>query len=172
MSKAKTYGKQMPKGDARPLGTPKPRLVKSKKESPISLDTPSTNSVDFSQSVEPNAIPRTGDENTTAQERKTMTLSFKNVSKNGKNVFYTGAASVIRIPLSAFPNKQHPTSIDVADGVFAGAKQSRASMTPEERKAANAARPKLTLAEKIAQREKQLAALKAKADATAAQPSM
>lgn len=101
-----------------------------------------------------------------------MTLTFKNISKNGKNAFYVGASTPIRFPLSVFPGKQHPTTIDVPEGTFAGAKQSKAAMTPEERKAANAARPKLTLAEKIAQREKQLAALKAKADAAAAQPSM
>ena len=90
-----------------------------------------------------------------------MTLTFKNISRNGKNAFYTGAKTPIRIPLTAFPDKVHPASFDVADGVFAAASTPKAKLTKEER----AALPKPTLAEKIAKREAALAALKAKASA-------
>lgn len=95
-------------------------------------------------------------------EKKTMTLTFKNISKNGRNAFYTGTATPIRIPLSAFPGKQAPPSFEVSDGVFAPAKEAKVKMTAEERKAANAAKPKPTLAERIAKREQNLARDKAK----------
>lgn len=82
-----------------------------------------------------------------------MTLSLKGLDKRGRSAIYTGAAISIRVGLTAFPNKTAPSTIEVADGVFAGPKAKRAAMTPEERKAARAAAPKLTLAEKIAKRE-------------------
>jgi hypothetical protein len=117
-------------------------------------------------------------ETTTAPEpgpqtrMKAMTLQFKSLSKNSKNAFYTGAAVALRIPLSAFPGKTAPTSIEVADGALEPAKQPKAKMTAEERKAARAAKPKPTLAEKIAAREAALAKLKAKAEADAAGAGM
>jgi hypothetical protein len=89
-----------------------------------------------------------------AKEKK-MTLQFKSLSRNGRNAFYTGAAVTIRIPVAAFPDKQHVESIEVADGVFRPAKR---KLTKEER----AALPKPTLAEKIARQEKALARNKEK----------
>lgn len=91
-----------------------------------------------------------------------MELTFKSLSKNGKNAFYGGAATVIRIALSAFPDKQAPAVIDVNDGVFAPAKQPKVRETKEERKARLAAQPKPTEAEKIARAEAALAKRKAK----------
>lgn len=86
-----------------------------------------------------------------------MTLTKKGLSKNGRNVFYAGALVALRIPLTAFPDKNPPETIEVADGVFAPAKQPKAKMTAEERKAARAAQPKLTLAQRIERREQALA---------------
>jgi len=97
-----------------------------------------------------------------------MTLTLKNLSKNGKTAFYTGASTVLRFALSVFPDKQAPESIEVPDGIFA---ESAVKMTPEERKAANAAKPKATFAEKAARLEKQLARIREKA-ATESQPSL
>lgn len=99
---------------------------------------------------------------TKPQEQNIMELTFKSLSKNGKNAFYGGAATVIRIALSAFPDKQAPAVIDVNDGVFAPAKQPKVRETKEERKARLAAQPKPTEAEKIARAEAALAKRKAK----------
>jgi len=95
-----------------------------------------------------------------------MTLTLKGLSKNSRTAFYSGAVTTIRISVSAFPNKTAPRTIDVADGAFALPKE---KLTPEQRKEARKNAPKPTLAEKIAQREKAIAALKAKA---ASQPAM
>lgn len=87
-----------------------------------------------------------------------MILNLKGTSKNGKNAFYSGAASTIRIALKSFPDGTAPATIEVADGVFAGGKTPKRKLTKEER----AALPKLTEAEKIAQAEARLEKRKAK----------
>ena len=87
-----------------------------------------------------------------------MTLTYKGLSKNGRNAFYTGTFVPLRFPLSVFPDKQAPQTIEVADGAFAPARQPKQRLTKEER----AALPKPTLAERIAKREAQLAKDKAK----------
>lgn len=109
-----------------------------------SVDTVSVVEV-TSQGTPPLAAPET-----TSTRSRPMILQFKSLSRNGKNAFYTGAAVAIRVPLSAFPNKTQPDQIEVADGVFAPAKAAKVKMTAEERKAARAAKPKPTLAEKAA----------------------
>ena len=98
------------------------------------------------------------------KEQKNMTLTYVKLSRNGKNAFYSGAAIPFRIPLSAFPGKTAPQTIEVTGEPFAPARQPKAKLTKEER----AALPKPTLAEKIAKREKALADLKAKAEKEAA----
>ena len=127
------------------------------------MDTPPAAVIEFPQS--PITAPET--------EQKTMTLTYKNLSKNGKNAFYAGAAVALRIPLTAFVDKVAPQTIEVAGGVFAPAKQPKAKLTKEERaaqaaqkKAERANQPKPTLAEKIARREAQLAKDKAKLEAS------
>lgn len=96
-----------------------------------------------------------------------MTLTLKGLSKNGKRAIYGGAASSFQVPLGAFPNKTAPQTWEVADGVFAepAVKVAKAKLTKEER----AALPKPTLAEKIEQRRKALAALEAQLAADAAE---
>jgi len=89
-----------------------------------------------------------------------MTLTLKGLSKNGKAAYYTGAAVTIRIALQAFVDQTAPQAISVPDGAFAPAKP---VLTPEERKALRAARPKPTLAERAAAAQKRADALAAKA---------
>jgi hypothetical protein len=95
--------------------------------------------------------------------KKMQTLTLKGLDKRGRNGIYVGGPVSIRIPVGAFPDKTAPASIQV-EGV-GGPKEKRAPETKEERKARLAAQPKPTLAEKIAKREAQLAALRAKAAA-------
>lgn len=101
-------------------------------------------------------------ETQTSTEQKTMTLTLKSISKNGKAALYTGARFPIRISLSVFPDKKAPESFEVADGTFQPAPAPRVKMTAEERKAARANAPKPTLAEKAAK-------AKARADKLAAE---
>jgi hypothetical protein len=100
---------------------------------------------------------------------KMMTLTLKGTSKNGKTAFYSGAAQTVRLQVGLFEGGTAPGSISVPDGVFAA---QRPKLSKEERKAAKAAAPKPTLAEKIAKREAALARLRQKAQAEASQPSL
>jgi hypothetical protein len=91
------------------------------------------------------------------------TLTLKGISKSGKYALYSGLRTVSRLSVTNFPENQPPQTLEVS-GNLAGP---RAKMTPEERKAARANAPKLTLQERIAKEEKRLARLKAKAEAEA-----
>lgn len=115
-----------------------------------------------SSSESPQTSMTTSQESATVSRRQKMTLTLKGLSKNSKNAFYTGAKNVQRFSVSSFVDGKAPASFDVDDNVFAGPK---AKMTKEERKAANAAKPKPTIAELIAKREASLAKLRAKAEA-------
>lgn len=152
-----------PRGDVRPLGTPRPKLGDF--PAPAFVRTAAYAGVpEMKKKVDTHTAvavclhhrPILACVDTT--RRISMTLTFKSLSKNGKNAFYTGAKNALRFPLSAFVNKTAPPIIEV-EGDFAPAK---VTMTKEERKAANAAKPKPTLAEKIAKREAALAKDKAK----------
>lgn len=90
-----------------------------------------------------------------------MNLILKGLTKNGKAALYTGAAAQVRINVTAFPDKVPAEVIEVADGALqpAKVKTPKVKLTKEER----AALPKPTLAERIANEEKRLARLKAKA---------
>ena len=136
----------------------------------------SSRTLDVVSSQAPITAPETANKtpiSASLTRRRTVTLTLKGHSKNGKTAFYTGAATVIRISLGAFINKQAPTIIEVEPD-FAPVKAPRVKLTAEERaarnaaaKAARAAAPKPTLAEKIARREALLARDKAKlAEAT------
>lgn len=110
--------------------------------------------------------------------KKTMTLTLKGTSKNGKQAIYTGAAQSVRFSVGTFADGNAPQTIEVPDGVFAEPKQPKQQLSAEEkaaqaaaRKAERANRPKPTLAEKIAQREAALEKLRQKA-AAENQPSM
>ncbi len=181
MSKVKGRGKQMPRGEARPLGMPKAKNEKQSARTEANrvgqkevVDSAASGGVDSVQTSEPQAIPQAASTSAARDQQpqeKTMTLTLKNLSKNGKNAFYAGAATTLRFALSAFPSRQAPTSFTVSDGIFAEPKTAKAAMTVEEKAAAKAARaalPKPTLAERIAKREAQLAKDKAKLQAQSA----
>ena len=99
-----------------------------------------------------------------------MTFTLKGLSKNGKQAIYTGAIQNLRFPVGAFEGKVAPQTITDLS-VFAApvVKTPKVKMTPEERKAARAAKPKPTLAEKVAAAQKRAAALQAKLEASAAE---
>lgn len=100
-----------------------------------------------------------------------MTLTFKNLNKNGKDAIYTGAVRPIRFSLSLFGDGQPPATIEVdANLIPAKVKAQRVKLTPEERKAARAAKPKPTLAELAARAQKRADELAAKA--ASEQPSL
>ena len=94
-----------------------------------------------------------------------MTLTLKGITKNGKTALYTGASHVLRFQVASFVNKTPSPTIEI-EGNLAET-TAKVKLTPEERKAARAAKPKPTLAEKIAAREAALAKLKAQAQAAA-----
>ncbi len=102
---------------------------------------------------------------TNFQEVRKMTLTLKGLSKNGENAFYAGARVALRIRVGAFPDKVAPSTIEVADGVFAPGKQPKVKLTAEERKALRAAKPKPTLAERAATAQARADKLAAKAAA-------
>jgi hypothetical protein len=140
-----------PKNEARPLGTKRPKKTLLQHFAQIVVDAQAESIVSFASG--------------NSAEEKTMTLTFKNLSKNGKTAFYSGAATVLRLALTAFPDKNYPASFEVADGVFAPAKVAKVAMTPEEKAAAKAARaalPKPTLAERVERRRAALARDEAK----------
>ena len=91
----------------------------------------------------------------------TATLTFKGLSKFGKYAMYSGLRTVIRVATTNFPDSK-PVPSFTAEGEFAGPREKKAPLTPEERKAARLAKPKLTLAEQIAKDEARLAKRKAK----------
>lgn len=158
----------------RPLGTPAKKVSSRTKkgvDTPLTLVVSSDSAVGADSSeTTTQAAPAAEQAASAAEQDKTMALTLKGLSKNGKQAFYSGAAQVIRIAVGAFPGKTAPQTIPVPDGVFEGPRQPKAKMTAEERKALRAAKPKPTLAERIAKREAQLAKDKAKlaagADAT------
>lgn len=132
-----------------------------------SVDSAGGPVVESPQSTKPATEPVNSPATKPVTRSKAMTLTLKGLSKNGKTAFYTGAAQVARFPLGMFVDKTAPSTIEVADDVFAPVK---AVLTAAERKAIKDAKPKPTLAERIAQRRKALEALEAKA--AAEQPSL
>lgn len=99
-----------------------------------------------------------------------MILTLKGLDKRGRNAIYTGLATAIRVPIGAFAEKQPLPTFEV-EGAFAEKRQPKAKMTAEERKAARAAAPKLTAAEKLARLDKRREKLLAEATAPD-QPSL
>lgn len=203
------HSKTMPKSEARPLGTKKPKKVSTRileriaegavglppeaqqkvreflaaggKETDheIVVDSAPQHDVDLSQSPIPaNDSPGSAEDGTSHAGEKMMTITLKTLSKNGKQAYYSGAAQILRFPLGAFPNKTAPQTLEVPEGTFAGAKEPKtpkAQMTPEQKaaeKAARAAAPKPTLAERIARREQLLEKDRARLAAQANQPSL
>lgn len=107
----------------------------------------------------------------TDNRRPQMTLTFKSLTKSGRDAIYTGAVRAVRFSLDLFTDKQAPAAIEV-EGNFAAPKAPKVRMTKEERKALRDSQPKPTEAERIARAEAKLAERKAKLAAVAAQPSI
>jgi hypothetical protein len=101
-----------------------------------------------------------------AQKAQTMILTLKGLNRKNTTAMYAGTTGTVRISLTAFPDKTAPTTIEVADGVFAvkTPKAAKVKLSKAER----AALPKPTEAEKVARMETRLAAAKAKLEAAAA----
>lgn len=97
----------------------------------------------------------------------TTTLTYRNTDKGGRNAIYTGAAIAINIGLSAFPNKVPPPTLEL-NGDLAPKREKKQPMTADERKAARAAQPKLTLAQRIEKADKRYKELLALRDRQAA----
>lgn len=90
------------------------------------------------------------------KERKSSSVVYDIAGYSGKSVRFTRGL---------FPDKLGPASasITVPDGFFGAPSVPRAKMTAEERKAARAAAPKLTPAEKLAKVNERVAKLQATA---------
>ena len=180
----------MPKGEARPLGTPRPKRVLTVEERDGTRTIVATRTEQRVRQREVDMMPyRQAEEDRgerqgvvdaaphniveshsaiSTSKEPTMTLTLKALSKNGKNAMYAGAATILRISLSAFHGKTAPASFAVPDDIFASPRVKKAHLTPEEKaaaKAAKAAAPKPTLAERIARRERLLARDKARLEA-------
>lgn len=106
----------------------------------------------------------TSDANSGARKDSHMTLALKGLNKKGNAAIYSGLKHPVRFPLANFTDKQAPATLDLT-GPFAvpAVKEPKVKLTAEERKAARAAKPKPTLAEKAAKLEAQAAKLRAQA---------
>ena len=92
-----------------------------------------------------------------------VTFVRNDAKRRNTSVMYTsgGRRGSLRISKSLLTTP--PDTLVLSHDSFAGPKVTAARLTPEERKALRASRPKLTLAEKIVKREAALAKLKATA---------
>jgi hypothetical protein len=161
------YKKQMPKGEARPLGTPRPK--KSGKKNLTLVEKNAGHSEVEAVSLVQTAIMPTVE--TKEEGAGIMTLTLKGTNKKNTQAIYSGLKTSVRFALAAFEGKQAPQTIEV-QGPFAAPAAPKVKLSKEERAALAAQRkeerknaPKPTLAERIAKREASLAALKAKAQA-------
>lgn len=183
-------GKQQPAGAARPLGQSASKVKKAKTPAtPPAADpfgddaaVPPTDEKTLATDHKPldtEAAPPvdslhsevTQQPQRSIMEVQTQTIQLSRSTKATKSkwgIAYTGTGlrGAIRIPKTNFAGDP-PDTVTIT-GSFSEGKPVVASMTKEERKAYLAGLPKLTLAEKIAKREKQLTAMKAKAEAEAA----
>lgn len=172
------YGKQMPAGEARPLGVSRQEFAAKKEgakkdfeDRKISLDRETQLEVG-SQKLSATAIqptPSVGQHN--KEQNYMATLTFKGLNRKGNVAIYSGLKTSVRIALASFADKTAPQELTI-DGPFTEGAAQKVKMTAEERKAARAAKPKPTLAERAAAAQKRADALAAKVAAEAAEPQM
>lgn len=122
---------------------------------PRAIESPQTNGAAFDSAPTELQPP--------IQKEHTVHLTFKGLSKNGKQAIYVGARTNIRIATASFEGQPDQT-IDLNGATLLGAKQPKQKLSAEERKALRANKPKSTLAERAAkakERADKLAALAA-----------
>lgn len=110
-------------------------------------------------------------------ETKTMpeqTITLKRNTSPRKSdrlvIFDGGHLHSVQFLATAFPPGEVPDTLTIT-GNFAEPTAPKAKMTPEERKAARAAQPKLTLAERVAKAEERAAQMREKLAKAQAQPA-
>lgn len=143
---------------------PSSKSVSKSKPSALKLvDTAAPPVVESSQSPAITSAP-------TRSAVMEVTLNLNDKTRRSTSIVYQGDGlkGSVRIAKSAFKDKQPPATLTVSSDAFA---QPTAQLTKEEKAAIRKAQPKLTLAEKIAKREKQLTDMKARAAKEAAQPA-
>jgi hypothetical protein len=144
------------------------------------IDNVQTETVESAQQIQdpaPVAIPQTSVQNNnvekTQRTRMDITVTKDPKARKTNSIVYStaGLRGTIRVPRSMFANATAPDSFVISSDAFAEPKAAKVKLTPEERKAARANRPQLTLAEKIAKREAALAKLREKMNQEAAAAS-
>lgn len=188
MSKRSAALNQKPVNEARPLGTRREKT--SKKQQSVKQDpSSSTSSAPLEKKLASDAekvvdsvttpvVTSSMSENTTSaamtqqpsaeaatQKRAIMdiTLTRDNKPRKSSGIVYTAPnlRTGFRLTKSAFIDGNPPETLTISSDAFAPPKVPAAKMTPEERKAARLARPKLTKAQKAAKLEERLAKLRA-----------
>lgn len=103
-----------------------------------------------------------------------VTFNLKGMNKRGNQAIYEGvtedgqrAKGTLRYAVPR--GTEAPATLGRIDAEFPVRAKARSEMTPEERKAARAARPKLTLAEKAQKAEERAARLRAQLEKQASQ---
>lgn len=157
------------RADVRPLGTPRLKGKKDKKSAQAAqkvLDPPAAAVIESPQAPVEARVEQTS---TPTQRTSAMTLTYKGLSKNGKQAIYTGAAQSVRFTVATFVGGKAPETITLPEGLFAAPKAKKQPLTAEEKaaKAAErkAARKQLTAAERVARAEARLAKLREAAKA-------
>ena len=190
MTQKKSFSKTMPKGEARPLGTPRPKIVKTTRSRPGAAEPEAAAAADAAQktidatdpvaveSPQPTILSATDQptDSSATDKETTVTLTLKGLGKNKKFAIYSGTRAAIYFPLSCFADGTAPQTVDINAPLLPPAEKAApaAALTPEEkaareaaRKAERANRPKLTLAEQAERAQKRAEALAAKAAAAA-----
>lgn len=96
------------------------------------------------------------------QERCTMTFQLKGLNKKGNQAIYTSGRHQVRFGVKGFVDGVTPETIEIdAPLTVPVVKEPKVKMTAEERKAARAAKPKPTVAEKLEAARKRVEKLQA-----------
>ena len=78
-----------------------------------------------------------------------MQLTFVGLNKKSTKAIYSGLRLKQQIPTGQFKDKTPPPTLTIEGEGFAEAAAPKVKLSPEERKARRAARPKLTLEQQI-----------------------
>lgn len=133
------------------------------------VDNAHTSTVDSISVDTASAVTHSGNDAQQSGAIMDITLTKSDKPRKSSSIVYLGAGlrGGVRIAKTCFAGGNAPASL-VISGPFA---EPKAKMTKEERKAARAALPKLTPAEKLAKLNERAAKLQAKINASAAAPA-